>query len=134
MNAKLIVALSMYGLAMGLATIWFIPPGIEPILWLVIFIQCAWMIARYAPGKPFLHGFCVSLANCVWITSAHILFAGAYLANHAKEAAMTQNTPLSPRLMMAITGPIVGVITGIVLGGLSWVATKFVKAVTAAAP
>lgn len=128
MNPKLIVALSMYGLAMAFATVWLIPSRIEPIFWLLIFVQCAWFIARSAPGKPFRHGVCVGLLNSVWITSAHVIFAGTYLANHPQEAGMSQNMPLSPRLMMAVTGPIIGLISGVVLGGLSWLAVKLLKA------
>jgi hypothetical protein len=134
MNLRLIVFLSLFGLAMALATVWIIPSNVEPIFWLAIFVTCAYFIARHAPGRHFLHGFCVSLLNSVWITSAHILFVDAYLARHAQEAAMLKSSPLadSPRLMMAITGPVVGIVSGLVLGFLCWVASKFIK--PAAAP
>jgi hypothetical protein len=52
-----------------------------------------------------------------------------YIANHAKEAAMMKSTPLpdSPRLMMALVGPVIGVVSGLVLGVFGFVAGKFVK-------
>ena len=88
MDGRLIVALSMFGLVMGIATVFVIPSSIEPICWLAIFVVSAYVIAKKAPGKLFLHGFVVSLVNCVWITSAHMVFAGSYLARHANEVAM----------------------------------------------
>jgi hypothetical protein len=133
MNGRLILALSMFGLVMAVATVFVIPSKIEPLFWLVIFGVCAVIIARRAPGRPFLHGLCTSLVNCVWVTSAHILFFDTYVANHAEEAAMMQGAPLPGRAMMAITGPVIGLISGIVLGLFALIASRFVKPVAAPA-
>ena len=129
LNGKLILALSMFGLAMGIATVFVIPSNIEPIFWLAIFVVCAYVIAKRAPGKLFLHGFLVSLVNCVWITGAHIALFDSYLARHANEAAMMAKMPMpdSPRLMMLLTGPVIGLISGVVLGLFSFVAGKLVQ-------
>lgn len=129
MNWKLILGLSFFGLAMAIGTVFVIPSNIEPVFWLVIFLLCAYLIARARSAGHFLHGFLVGLVNCVWVTSAHILFFTPYLANHPKEAAMMQSMPLptSPRLMMAIFGPIIGIISGILIGLFAFVAGKFVK-------
>ena len=129
LNFKLILQLSLFGLAMAIATVFVIPSNIEPLFWLVIFIVCAVVIARRCAGKRFLHGFAVSLANCVWITSFHILLFSSYLARHPQEAAMMKTMPLpdSPRLMMLMTGPVVGVVSGIVLGLFAFIASKLVK-------
>jgi hypothetical protein len=126
---KLILSLSLFGLAMGIATVFVIPSKIEPICWLLIFIVCAYVIAKRAPGKPFLHGFLVSLVNSVWITGAHIALVASYLPRHPDEAAMMAKMPMpdSPRLMMLMTGPIVGIISGLVLGLFAFVASKLVK-------
>jgi hypothetical protein len=129
LNGRLILALSMFGLAMGIATVFVIPSSIEPVFWLAIFLVCAYVIARKAPGKFFLHGFLVSLVNSVWITTAHIVLVASYLPRHPQEAEMMTKMPMpdSPRLMMLLTGPVVGIVSGLVLGSLSWVAGKFVK-------
>src|SRR5262249_12263669 len=126
MNGRLILLLSMFGLAMGIATVFVIPSTIEPIFWLVIFLVCAYVIAKKAPGRFFLHGFLVSLVNAVWITGAHILLVTSYLPRHPQEAAMMAKMPLpdSPRLMMLITGPIIGVASGLILGLFSFLAGK----------
>jgi hypothetical protein len=126
MNWKLILLLSMFGLAMGLATVFVIPPKIEPLFWLVIFVLCAYMIAKRT-RKPFLHGFLLGLANCVWITASHILLFNEYLATHAQEAAMMQTMPFSPKIMMAIVGLVIGLISGVVIGILALIASKFLK-------
>ena len=126
MNWKLIFTLSLFGLAMAIATVFWIPSGIEPLFWLAIFILCAWLIAGKCAGRYFLHGLFTGLANCVWITSTHILLFDTYVANHVSEAAMLNKMPLpdSPRLMMLMTGILIGIISGLVLGGFSVIAWK----------
>ena len=129
MNWKLILQLSLFGLAMGIATVFVIPSRIEPFVWLVIFAICAYIIARRCTRRYFLHGLLVSMANSVWITAAHILLFERYLATHPDEAAMIASTPLpdSPRLMMAITGPAIGIISGVVLGLFAVAAHKLLR-------
>ncbi len=114
---------------MAFATVYFIPSNIEPFCWLVIFIICAYMIAKKCSEKYFLNGLCVSLVNAVWITAAHIILFDTYISNHQKEAAMMAKMPLhvSPRLVMLMTGPIVGLASGIVLGLFAFIASKIVK-------
>ena len=84
LNCKLIGLLSLFGLAMALATVFLISSTVEPVFWLVIFIVCAYFIARRATARYFLHGFVTSLANCVWITAAHIIFYDTYVMRHAE--------------------------------------------------
>ena len=130
MNWKLIFLLSLFGLAMGVATVFVIPSNIEPAFWCVIFVICAWVIASRAPGRYFLHGLLVSIVNSVWITAAHVLLFDQYVASHAKEAAMMRAMPIAPRVMMVITGPLVGVVSGLVLGLFAWIASKIVGRTT----
>lgn len=126
--------LSLFGLAMGIGTVFVIPSNIEPVCWLVIFVVCAVLIARAGVSRPFLHGLCVSLVNSVWITGAHVAFFDTYIASHAQEAEMMTKMPMSGRVMMLITGPLVGLVSGLVLGLFSWIASKFIKKPATAAP
>ena len=114
---------------MGIGTVYFVPSNIEPFCWLGIFLICAYLIAKKCYKKFFITGFFVSLINSVWITSAHILLFTTYIANHPQEAAMMAKMPIpdSPRLMMLLTGPVVGVISGLVLGLFAFIASKLVK-------
>jgi uncharacterized membrane protein len=129
MNWKLILLLSLFGLGMAIATVYVIPSDIEPFCWLAIFIVCAWIIAKNCTEKYFLHGLFVSLANAFWITSAHILLYHTYIANHAAEAQMITKMPApdSPKLMMLITGPVIGIISGLILGLFAIIASKILK-------
>jgi hypothetical protein len=129
MNKKLILQLSLFGLAMAFATVYFIPSDIEPLCWLAIFLVCAYLIAKKCSSKYFLHGLYVSLLNAVWITAIHILLFNTYISNHPKEADMMTKMPIpdSPRLMMLMTGPVVGLISGLVLGLFAFIASKIMK-------
>jgi hypothetical protein len=129
MNGKLIFQLSLFGLAMAIATVFVIPSSIEPLFWLAIFIVSACLIATKAPGRYFLHGFLTSLMNSVWMTVAHVLLFDQYIANHAEEAQiMAQlNFPISPRMLMALMGPVTGILSGVVLGIFSMIAAKLIS-------
>lgn len=129
MSWKLIVLLSLFGLAMAVATVFVVPSNVEPLLWLPILVLCAYLIARHAPSKPFLHGLVLGVANSVWVTAVHVLWFETYLAHHPSEAAMMKSTPMpvSPRLLMACVGPIVGVVSGIVIGLLAVAAAWTLK-------
>jgi hypothetical protein len=130
MNWKLIFQLSIFGLIMAFGTVSLIPEKFEPIFWVAIFVFCAYVIARVAPGKYFLHGFCTSLVNCIWITAAHIIFYSTYVAHHPNAAEMGEKMNfliLHPRLKMLIMGPFFGIGFGLVLGLFSFIASKIVS-------
>jgi hypothetical protein len=134
MNWKMIFQLSLFGLAMGIATVYVIPSNIEPAFWLVIFLICAYLIAKgtAGAGMHFLHGFLVSMVNSVWITAAHVLFFDRYIAGHAQEVAMMRTWSLpASRGAMALVGPGFGVLFGIILGVFALVAGKLVKSAPA---
>jgi len=128
-NWKLIFGLSLFGLAMGLATVFWVQSNVEPLFWLVIFVICALLTARQLSSRHFIHGLLVGIVNSVWVTAAHIAWFDRYMANHPREAAMAQSMPLSnsPRLMMALVGPMIGIISGVILGVFCLVAARFVK-------
>ena len=129
MNLKLIFQLSIFGLIMAVATVSLIPETTELACWLVIFIICAYVIAKRGQGKYFLTGFCVSLVNCIWITTAHVLFYNTYIAHHPNAAKMGQNMPMQshPQLLMVLMGPLFGIAFGLILGLFSLIASKIVK-------
>ena len=129
MNIKHIFQLSLFGLAMAIATVFWIPSTIEPLFWLVIFCICGYSIALKISGKYFLTGFWVSIANCVWITAAHIIFFHTYMANHVQEAELLAKLPLHdhPRLMMLLTGPVIGILSGLVLGLFAFIGSRILQ-------
>src|SRR5215470_1551418 len=114
MNWKLILTLSLFGLAMAVSSLFGL--GIfEFVIWLAIFVLYAVIIAKRAPGKYFLHGFLVSVVNSVWVTAIHAAFFSTYVRNNPQ---MVQGTPpgMNPRIIMIIAGPVVGALMGIVAG------------------
>ena len=129
MNWKLILQLSMFALAMGIATVFVIPSNIEPFFWITIFLVCAYFIAKRCAHRYFIHGVVLGLVNSVWVTASHALLFNNYIANHAAEADMMKSMPLpdSPRLMMAVVGPLIGLVSGLVIGLFVLIARKLVK-------
>jgi hypothetical protein len=129
MNWSLVFKLSLFGLAMAFATVFFITSNVEPFLWLVISVICAYIIAKNCTDNFFLHGFMVSIINSVWITLAHVGFYHTYIANHSKEAEMLSKMPSgwNPKVLMLITGPIVGVISGLIFGLFAFIASRLIK-------
>src|ERR1700744_5110260 len=131
MNWKIIFQLSVFGLIMAFATVSLIPEKVEPAFWLIIFLFCAWVIAKVCDGKYFLHGFVVCLVNCVWLTIAHTYFYDSYVAHHPYTATTHSGVPAAlaqhPREVMIIFAPIFGVGFGIVLGFFCFIAAKIVK-------
>ena len=125
MNWKVIFQLSVFGLIMAFGTVSLIPEKTEPAFWLVIFVFCAWVIAKVCSAKYFLSGLMVGILNSVWITVVHLLFRQTYLANHPQ---MTSNIPASfsshPGMFMLVTAPVFGVLFGIILGLFSLLASK----------
>ncbi len=128
MNTKLIFRLSFLGLVMAVATVFWISPKAEPFFWLIIFIICAYIIARECSKRYFLHGFLVSMLNSVYITAAHIYFYQTYISNHPDEMNLMNAFPLpySPRVTMLMVGPAFGIGFGIILGIFAFVASKIV--------
>ncbi len=66
MNWKVVFQASLFGLAMGVATVFLIPSRIEPLFWLVVFVATAYFLAKRCANRFFLHGVLVGLANSVW--------------------------------------------------------------------
>ena len=129
MNWKVVFQLSLFGLAMGIATVFVIPSNVEPLFWLVIFAVCAYVIAVRSSRLHFMHGLMVGIVNSIWITASHVLLFDQYIARHPQEASMMKSMPLpdSPRVMMMLTGPVIGVISGIVLGLFAVIASWLVR-------
>jgi hypothetical protein len=124
MKWKLIIQLSMFGFIMAIATVSLIDTRMEPPFWFMTFVFCAFVIAKVAPEKHFLHGFMVAMVNSVWLTLVHLLLFDSYAANHPDVMPFYGT---NPRLTMLLTGPLFGVMFGIILGLFALVASKIVR-------
>ena len=129
MNWKLVFSLSMFGLAMGLASLFGLTRGIEQYLWLVIFVLYAVWIVKHTHGHYFLHGLFVSFINGIWISIIHSFFFSTYIANNPEQLEVYEKMPkfLPPELMMLIVGPIFGLLFGLISGLFAFLAGKILK-------
>lgn len=144
MNWKLILQLWLFGLAMAIATVYVIPAKLESPTWIAIVLAYALLVARRAPGRFFLHGFLVGLANWVSVTGAHVILFDAYVARHAEAAAAIQAVSASPQVATSFLGPIAGMMgrfaipvpgaSGVVIGLLAWGLSRLVAPKPARAP
>jgi hypothetical protein len=131
MKWKLILQLSLFGLAMAIATVFWIPAYIEPVFWLIIFVICAFIIVQKCTGYYFWNGFLVCLVNCVWATLIHMVFYEKYIINHPREMAMFAKSVFeSPAMAMLVKGVLIGAVSGIVLGFFSHIISLLLKPTT----
>lgn len=129
MNWKLIFGLSLIGLVMAFATVYYIPFKMEGMFWLPIFIFYAFMIAKNAPGKYFLHGFLVSMVNALWITAVHVGLFQAFIDHNPEALTFNAQMPYHehPRILMLFMGPLFGAAFGIINGLFAFGASKILK-------
>jgi hypothetical protein len=129
MNWKLVLQLSGFGIAMGLGTVFFVPSNVEPILWLIIFLLSAYMIASHCVRLRFLNSLLVGLLDSLLKTTVHMVFFGAYVARHAQEIAMIRQmtSAVSPRQLILLSSPIWGLIYGTATGLLTLLLALFIK-------
>jgi len=120
MNWKLIFSLSLFGLAMAVATSFFLSVHSEVYVWPFIMIITAYFIAKNR-GNYFSHGILTGLLNSIWIDIFHVIFFTSFMALNA-DMADKWHWPLAGhiRLNLVIVGLCIGLISGIVLGILAW--------------
>jgi hypothetical protein len=126
MNWGLLLRLSAFGFVMAIATISFIPQQFEYVVWPFIFGFCAYTIAKKCDDRFFIHGFMLSIINCIYIVAFHTAFFDAYASAHDAAIAMLPQGP-SPRAMSAALGVVAGVISGIIQGVFCIIAAKLQK-------
>jgi hypothetical protein len=118
MDWKLIARLSLFGVAMAFAGVFGLTGNAEPLIWLFIFVIYAYIIAKRAPGRFFLHAFAVSVLNGLWIAVIHSAFFSAFIAHNPGMLDQYNRMPhaLPPRAMMFVMGPLIGAVSGLIAG------------------
>ncbi|MBC7949644.1 MAG: hypothetical protein H7Y42_17285 [Chitinophagaceae bacterium] len=120
MNWFLISLLSSFGLIMGLLAINGYTQKIEPILWLLMTIFATLVLSKNNAYKPFLHGLLIGLAWGILNGFIQSLFFDSYMANNPLlRKNFDKVTFMPPRYFPLLTGPIMGLVAGGVLGGLT---------------
>ena len=129
MNWKLIFGLAGFGVLMGVLSLFGHTQGIEWLLWLVIAMVCSVLIAKTLSGKYFLTGLLVGLLDGVFNSLVQYVFFETYLSNSPRAAGGFGPIPggLDPRIFVLIAGPFIGLLYGLGLGFLAWLAGKIFK-------
>ena len=127
MNVRLVLTLSLLGLVVGIGSVTgLIRSGVETIAWMVVAVVCAGVIARQAPGRPFLHGFLAGFVAGVLAPIVQVAFFPQYLAHNPKAVESFQRLPsdVPPRVLVILLTPIVAGVLGVVTGFLAWAAAR----------
>jgi len=125
MDWKLIILLSSFGIIMGLLSVKGFTQKLEPFLWILFAIISALVISKNISGKTFLHAFIVGICWGVFNALCQHFFFEKYMANNLPlRENFNKITFIQPKYFVLITGPLIGLITGAVLGGLSLLVKK----------
>jgi hypothetical protein len=116
------------GAVMGFASVFGLTRGIEAWLWLGIAVVTAFLIAWFVPRRRFLHGFLGGALSGILAPVVQAAMFRTYLAHDPDLAASVASLPgdVDPRLFFLATAPVIGVLSGLVLGILSWIAGRLV--------
>ncbi len=125
MNTPLIIKLGLFGVIMGVASLFGGTRGIEALCWAIILLYSAWLIGKRASARPFLHGLYSGGLAALMHSLIQVAFMNTYLA-HNSEAANQSEIPggLSICVFYLLIAPVIAVIAGSVLGLFSLGAFK----------
>ncbi len=125
MNWFLVALLSSFGLVMGALSLKGYTLRIEPFLWLFFACISALVLSKNVGYKPFLHGLIVGILWGFFNGLCQCLFFDQYLAANSVYAEnFNKVTFMPPRFIPLLTGPVIGTLSGLVVGGLTLLAKK----------
>jgi hypothetical protein len=126
MNWTLLVLFSFFGVVMGFLSVKGYTQRIEPFLWIAFMLIVALVFSKNIEYRLFLHGLLTGIAWGIINGGIQSYFFDSYVANNpAAHKNFEKITFVHPRYFVLITGPVIGAITGIVLGGLILLFRKF---------
>jgi len=116
---KLVLLLSAIGIIMGLLSVKGFTQKIEPFLWLLFGIATSLILSKNT-DRPFLYGLAIGIGWGVLNGITQSAFFDTYLANNPSiKQTFQKKTFVPPRYLGLISAPVIGLITGLTLGGLS---------------
>jgi hypothetical protein len=125
MDWKVIIILSAIGLIMGLLSVKGFNQKLEPFLLLLFGIETSLVLSKNIDHKTFLHALLIGLAWGVINGMTQSVFFDTYLANNPQLQQNFQKTTfMQPKYFVLVTGSVIVLITGLVLGGLSLLLKK----------
>jgi hypothetical protein len=128
MNIRLVLACAAVGGLTGLGTtMGWIPYGTETWVTVAAGLILALMIGLLAPGKLFLHGFLVGFLYEIAECAVILIAFDRYVASNPQVIEVFDKLPMSPKMFIVILAPLVGIFYGLILGLLSWLASKVMR-------
>lgn len=115
---------------MGIGSVFGLLKSIEWFLWIFIGIISAIIMAKYVVKRQFSHGFYLGLINVLLVTLIQVLFFDEFLANNSHLAERLESFTISikDRLLYFLIAPFTGLISGLILGLMTFSAAKIISA------
>jgi len=126
MNWTLVALLSSAGLVIGIATIFGVDPAAIGWLWIAAACITSVVLGVREPTRGFRHGFAVGFFGGVVTPLLQAVFFSQYVAHYPGAANQLQGLPLGlgPAAFLVVLSPVAGLINGVTLGVMSWLAGK----------
>ena len=126
MDWSLILFLSAFGILIGILSVLGFTKKAEPLLWLAVGIFTAFIISKKVSGMIFWYGFIIGIFWGCLSSAIQSIFFKTYLKKNPKYAeGFNKNSRFKPRYLILLVGPMLGLLTGTVLGGLAWFFQNF---------
>ena len=112
---------------MGTASLFGYTQNIELLLWIIIALVSAVLIARITTHKIFLHGMLAGIGMGLSNIMVQITFYSLYVKNNPHTVTDLEQFAevLTPQWFLFISSPFVGAMYGSLIGALSVAAAKF---------
>lgn len=129
MKWRLMVSLSVFGVLMGGASVFGFTQGIEWLLWLIIALISAFLMARSLQTRFFASAFLTGLLMSLLNGLTQSVFFQTYLAHNVPVAEGFQQFQegLNPRVFVLFSSVVIGSIYGALIGLLTLLGRKFIK-------
>lgn len=129
MNIRVILSLSSVAILMGAATSFGLTQDLEWVLWVVIALFSAFLIAKRAVQRPMVNGFVVGLLCGILSSATESLLFDSYIANNpnAAERLAKISAGMDPRTFILVSGTIIGLAAGLMFGLLALLASRLEK-------
>lgn len=127
MKWNIVLLLSLFGIGMGIASLFGLTENFEIYEWILIALLSAYFLSKQTTHKVFLHGIYTGIAMGILFAVVQASFFGLYLENNPSSAEDWQQAigGFNPQFFVLLLSPVVGGVYGLVIGALSVAAGKF---------
>ena len=128
MKWKTILLLSLFGILMGLNSVFGVIKNIEWLLWLIIAIVSAYVLNKQTKKLLVTHavitGLFIGILNAIVQSS---LFDSYFVNNPEIEGFKQWPITVEPQYFLLMAGPFVGIVYGLVIGLFALIIKKITK-------